>query len=152
MAAIARTLLQTQDVSRDLFLFDTFEGMTPPTATDVDYLGKRAAEVLLEDPGYRCADAPLEQVKEMLYASGYPQERFHFVRGRVEESIPASAPEKISLLRLDTDCTRRPSMNLFTFSRDWSAGACSSSMIMDTGKGRGRLAMSTSSRIAFRFF
>ncbi len=103
MAAIARTLLQMHDVSRDLFLFDTFEGMTPPAPTDVDYSGKHAAEVLLEDPGYRCADAPLEQVKEMLYASGYPQERFHFVRGRVEESIPAYAPEKISLLRLDTD-------------------------------------------------
>ena len=103
MAAIARTLLQMHDVSRDLYLFDTFEGMTPPTPTDVDYSGKQAAEVLLEDPGYRCADAPLEQVKEMLYASGYPQERFHFVKGRVEESVPASAPEKISLLRLDTD-------------------------------------------------
>src|SRR5260370_42690311 len=38
-----------------------------------------------------------------MYASGYPQERFHFVKGRVEESVPASAPEKISLLRLDTD-------------------------------------------------
>ena len=103
MAAIARTLLQMQDVTRDLYLFDTFEGMTPPSPKDVDYSGRQAAEVLLEDPGYRCADAPLEQVKEMLYASGYPNERFRFVKGRVEESIPASAPEKISLLRLDTD-------------------------------------------------
>jgi len=47
MAAIARTLLQMHDVSRDLYLFDTFEGMTPPTSTDVDYSGKQAAEVLL---------------------------------------------------------------------------------------------------------
>ena len=46
MAAIARTLLQLQDVSRELYLFDTFEGMTAPTAKDVDYTGKEASQVL----------------------------------------------------------------------------------------------------------
>jgi hypothetical protein len=103
MAAIARTLLQVQDVKRDLYLFDTFEGMPEPTAKDVDYSGKLATEVLREDAGSRCADAPMEQVKEVLYGTGYPKERVHFIRGRVEETIPASAPDAISLLRLDTD-------------------------------------------------
>ena len=103
MAAIARTLIQSQDVKRDLYLFDTFEGMSEPTTKDVDYSGKQAAEVLLKDAGSRCADAPLEQVKEVLYETGYPRERIHFIRGRVEETIPASAPKSISLLRLDTD-------------------------------------------------
>jgi O-methyltransferase len=103
MAAIARTLLQLQDVKRDLYLFDTFEGMPEPTMKDVDYSGKQAAEVLQEDVGSRCADAPLEQVKEVLRGTGYPKEKIHFVRGRVEETIPASAPVSIALLRLDTD-------------------------------------------------
>ena len=103
MAAIARTLLQMQDVSRDLYLFDTFEGMTEPTAKDVDYSGKQASEVLLEDSGFRCAGAPLERAKEVLYGTGYPMDRIHFVRGKVEETIPGSAPQSISLLRLDTD-------------------------------------------------
>lgn len=103
MAAIAKTLLQMQDVSRDLYLFDTFEGMPEPTAKDVDYAGKQASEVLKEDIGSRCTDAPLEQVKEVLYGTGYPRERIHFVRGRVEVTIPASAPDSIALLRLDTD-------------------------------------------------
>jgi O-methyltransferase len=103
MAAIARTLLQTQDVSRELYLFDTFEGMTEPTANDIDYTGKRASQVLVDCPGDRCIDAPLEQVKEVIYGTGYPRERIHFVRGRVEDTIPASAPDSISLLRLDTD-------------------------------------------------
>ena len=39
----------------------------------------------------------------MLYETGYPEEKIHFVQGRVEETIPASAPDSISLLRLDTD-------------------------------------------------
>jgi O-methyltransferase len=103
MAAIARTLLQSQDVTRDLYLFDTFEGMSEPTAKDVDYSGKHASEVLLENSDFKCADAPLEQVKELLFGTGYPRERIHFIRGRVEETIPASAPDSISLLRLDTD-------------------------------------------------
>jgi O-methyltransferase len=86
-----------------LYLFDTFEGMTPPTETDVDYTGKQASEILFEDDGFKCADAPLEQVKGVLYTTGYPREKIHFVQGRVEETIPACAPEVISLLRLDTD-------------------------------------------------
>jgi len=116
MAAVARTLLQMQDVSRDLYLFDTFEGMTEPTAKDVDYSGKPASEVLLENPGSRCADAPLDLVREVLYRTGYPGEKIHFVRGKVEETIPASAPESISLLRLDTDwyaSTRHELTHLF---------------------------------------
>lgn len=116
MAAIARTLLQLQDVRRDLYLFDTFEGMPEPTTKDIDYSGKHAAEVLKEDSGSRCADAPLERVKEVLYGTGYPRERIHFVRGKVEETIPASAPDSISLLRLDTDwytSTRHELVHLF---------------------------------------
>ena len=46
MAAVARTLLQLHDMSRDLFLFDTFEGMSEPTAQDLDYSGKQAADLL----------------------------------------------------------------------------------------------------------
>lgn len=103
MAAVAKTLLDLRDTSRDLYLFDTFEGMPRPTAKDVDYSGKQAAEVLLEDTGSKCVDAPLEQVKEILYGTGYPKEKIHFIQGRVEETIPASAPRAISLLRLDTD-------------------------------------------------
>jgi len=99
-----------------LYLFDTFEGMTEPTAKDVDYTGKKASQVMQDVPGDRCDDAPLEQVKEVLYGTGYPRERIYFVRGRVEETIPASAPDSISLLRLDTDwydSTRHELVHLF---------------------------------------
>ncbi len=103
MAAVARTLLQMQDVSRDLYLFDTFEGMSEPTASDLDYTGWQATEVMRENSGYKCADAPLELVMEVVLGTGYPKERIHFVQGRVEDTVPGSAPDAISLLRLDTD-------------------------------------------------
>lgn len=103
MAAIAKTLLHMRDVTRDLYLFDTFEGMSEPEANDLDCSGKSASEQLLENPEYRCDDAPLESVKSLLYGTGYPKERIHFIRGKVEETIPGSAPNSVSLLRLDTD-------------------------------------------------
>jgi O-methyltransferase len=103
MAAVAKTLLQMQDMRRDLNLFDTFEGMSEPTATDVDYSGRQASELLLENVGVRCVDAPIERVKSLLFETGYPKEKLNFVQGKVEDTIPGSAPESISLLRLDTD-------------------------------------------------
>ena len=35
--------------------------------------------------------------------TGYPEERVHFHPGKVEDTIPGRAPERIALLRLDTD-------------------------------------------------
>jgi len=115
MAAAARTLMQMGDVSRELYLFDTYEGMSDPTASDIDYSGKHAEEVMRIDPGYRC-NAPLEIVREVLYGTGYPKEKIHFVRGKVEDTVPGLAPEQIALLRLDTDwyeSTRHELVHLF---------------------------------------
>jgi hypothetical protein len=114
MAAVAHVLLQLNDVSRDLYLFDTFEGMTEPTARDVDYEGMQVAQVWEADVKY--VYAPLEAVQEVMYATGYPRERIHFVRGRVEDTLPKSAPESVAILRLDTDwyeSTRHELIHLF---------------------------------------
>jgi hypothetical protein len=91
------------NLGRDLYLFDTFEGMTEPSENDVDYFGKPASEVLSENSGYKCADAPLERVKDVLCGTGYTKEKTHFVCGKVEDTVPEFAPDTISLLRLDTD-------------------------------------------------
>jgi O-methyltransferase len=102
-AAIARTLVQLQDLDRDLYLFDTFEGMSTPTEKDKDYSGKQASDILRKYPAYHCSDAPLEAVKEVLYQTEYPKDKIHFIQGKVESTVPARAPDSISLLRLDTD-------------------------------------------------
>jgi len=103
MAAVARTLVSLRDTSRDLYLFDTFAGMSAPTMHDVEYSGKQASQLLHDDARMRCDDAPLEAVRELLYATGYPREKLHFIKGKVEDTIPGTAPAAISLLRLDTD-------------------------------------------------
>jgi hypothetical protein len=105
-----------KDLGRDLYLFDSFEGMPEPSVNDVDYSGKRATEVPSEDCGYKCADAPLEPVKDVLYGTGDAKDKIRFVRGKVEGTEPEFAPDTISLLWLDTDLyvsTKRESVHLY---------------------------------------
>jgi len=107
MMAAALALLQCGATDRDLFLFDTFEGMTKPSALDISYSNDSApvefARLKKTDDRAAWCDASLEDVRNNLLATGYNSERLHFVKGKVEETIPDSAPEKIALLRLDTD-------------------------------------------------
>jgi O-methyltransferase len=42
-------------------------------------------------------------VRRRIEPLGYPAARLHFVKGMVEDTIPKVAPEKIAILRLDTD-------------------------------------------------
>ena len=99
MQAAARTLLSVGDTSRELYLFDTFDGMPPPSDRDVRRSDERtAAELLAEEEREQSivwAVASLEDVREGFGQIPYPSERVHFVQGRVEETIPAAAPERI---------------------------------------------------------
>jgi hypothetical protein len=107
MQAAARTLLSVGDTSRDLYLFDTFEGMPPPGERDIRRSDERSAEELMAEEARErslvWAVATLEDVQDGFAQIPYPSERIHFVKGRVEDTIPSQAPERISILRLDTD-------------------------------------------------
>ncbi|HUL74541.1 MAG TPA: TylF/MycF/NovP-related O-methyltransferase [Vicinamibacterales bacterium] len=107
MMAVARTLLELGDTSRDLYLLDTFEGMSAPTDRDVDLSGRQADQLLApstrtDATSYWCY-ASLEDVQRSLATVGYPEARVHYVRGKVEDTVPGQAPGEIALLRLDTD-------------------------------------------------
>jgi len=99
MMAVALTLEKLQDRSRDLLLFDTFEGMSPPGSNDVDLRGTHAD--LAAPTGSFSASA--EQVAANLASTGYPMQRVHLIKGKVEDTIPSRAADEIALLRLDTD-------------------------------------------------
>jgi hypothetical protein len=107
MMAAARTLLECGDVSRHLYLFDTFEGMSAPGARDVGVDGQAASELLRSqdrnDPGSAWCYASVEDVQSAMARSGYDAARVHFLKGKVEDTIPAQAPAHIAILRLDTD-------------------------------------------------
>jgi O-methyltransferase len=107
MMAAALTLLECGDTSRRLHLFDTFEGMPAPTDADVSHTGRAARDMMAALPrkdGHSVwCFASLEDVQQNLASTAYPEQRLHFVQGKVEDTIPVRAPEKLALLRLDTD-------------------------------------------------
>jgi Macrocin-O-methyltransferase (TylF) len=91
---------------RNLWLFDTFEGMPPPTGADVDLIGKKADYLMStqdREANSIWASCALDDVKRNVESTGYPKELIRYVKGRVENTIPELAPERIALLRLDTD-------------------------------------------------
>lgn len=104
--------LQQLGAERDLYLYDTFEGMTEPTEHDTSTFDGAALDQWTEATGAGRRpwpevfgpDAFGEQaVRDTLLETGYPAERLHVVRGPVEQTIPGHAPERLALLRLDTD-------------------------------------------------
>jgi O-methyltransferase len=106
MMAAALSLQAEQDLSRILYLFDTFTGMPPPSGIDRTLaLGQSASSLLAEADGSSLiwACASIDDVRANLTATDYPAERVKFIEGRVEFTIPNEAPEKIAILRLDTD-------------------------------------------------
>jgi hypothetical protein len=106
MHAAARTLDMLGDHSRDLYLYDTFEGMTEPEDVDVRVDGETAAERLARFNRVGSAIwayASLEDVQAGFEQVPYPTERVHFVKGPVEETVPGVLPDEIAILRLDTD-------------------------------------------------
>jgi O-methyltransferase len=110
MMAVALALMARNDVSRSLYLFDTFEGMSEPSDVDLTREGIHARPLLKAQAkgsgpyasGIWCY-ASLDDVKANLHSTGYPAEKIHFVKGKVEETIPNILPGTLSLLRLDTD-------------------------------------------------
>jgi O-methyltransferase len=105
MQATARTLIESGDTSRHLYLFDTFEGMPPPTEEDRRHDGQSAAELLAANDRSSgvWAVASLEDVQDGMSHVPYPDDQVHYVAGLVEDTVPDKAPEQISVLRLDTD-------------------------------------------------
>jgi O-methyltransferase len=105
MHAVARTLDQLGDHSRELYLYDTFEGMTEPTPEDRRYDGEAASRLLAaaDKKSWVWAEASLEDVQAGFETVPYPSERLHFVKGPIEDTVPAEMPDEIAILRLDTD-------------------------------------------------
>jgi hypothetical protein len=113
--SIMAMIFALQDLGRDdrdIHLYDTFEGMTPPTEHDTSPVDRSAKEWWAEVEGTEHRAFPHffdpdvfneDMVRRNVLGTGYPAERIHFVRGRVEDTLPEQAPGQIALLRLDTD-------------------------------------------------
>lgn len=119
--AVAKTLLALKSYDKKLYLFDTFEGMSKPTEFDVSYSDRHIAvkefeNLKINDSSSNWSRIELDEVMSNVFSTGYNKEKFHFIKGKVEDTIPKFSPEKISILRLDTDwyeSTRHELIHLF---------------------------------------
>jgi hypothetical protein len=110
--AMILTLQSLGVEDRDLHLYDTFAGMTAPTEHDISPFDPPALETWSESESSRRVAWPElfdthvfneQQVRETLLTTGYPAEHIHLTRGDVMQTLPAAAPDRLALLRLDTD-------------------------------------------------
>ncbi|MCC7301946.1 MAG: class I SAM-dependent methyltransferase [Bacteroidia bacterium] len=105
---MALSLLKNNKTDREIWMYDTFEGMSAPGEMDVDFRGDSASDLLSTQPKgmeYKnvwCV-SPLEEVQANMNETGYPKDKMKFIRGKVEDTIPGTLPGQIALLRLDTD-------------------------------------------------
>ena len=103
--AIAVTLMDLGTSDRHLWLYDTFEGMPAPTEHDIGRFDTPAMKLYKkrhnQEGGW--IRFSVEDVKANVLSTGYPEAQFQFIQGKVEESLLKSVPQRIALLRLDTD-------------------------------------------------
>lgn len=97
---------------REIYLYDTFDGMTPPGENDPEK-ATELFEQISTGEYHRSYDewhnenkwawCPREAVEQNLAMTGYPKDQLVFVQGDVVKMLDYIAPEKIAILRLDTD-------------------------------------------------
>lgn len=95
-------MMRADRVRKRLFyLYDTFAGMTPPSAVDLDYNGYPAEQLMAASEAVRCASSLPEVQRHVSAHGGVEPARVHYVVGDVLRTTVY--PEAIAVLRLDTD-------------------------------------------------
>lgn len=104
---IAHTLKKLDSSNRTVYLYDTFEGMSEPTKADQSLYNEVDTRNTWEESEKKSHNewcyASLEDVRENMISTDYPLNKIIFIQGKVEETLPKTSPQQISLLRLDTD-------------------------------------------------
>ena len=87
-----------------VWLYDTFNGMTSPNELDIT-IHKESAIELFKTDEFNNISISLDYVKDILSQTKFPIENIIYVIGDVEETLnkKENIPDKIALLRLDTD-------------------------------------------------
>ncbi len=107
MMAVAETLQYFKSNKRSLYLYDTYEGMSEPTEHDKTFKGDDAKQLMETDSDKEknlvWAYSALDTVKKGMQSTAYPTDKINYIKGKVEDTIPANIPSQIAILRLDTD-------------------------------------------------
>lgn len=101
------TLKRLSVTSRDVYLYDTFEGMPCPGEDDKrcdgEALSVGFAERQVDEDSSTWCRAEYGEVHKNVNSCEYPEQRIQYIKGKVEQTMPGTLPDQISVLRLDTD-------------------------------------------------
>jgi hypothetical protein len=109
--------LMKNNAVRDIYLYDTFSGLVEPSKFDYTCRSAVLASMnndevynfwknnIIDEKTNRWCYTPLETVQHRLNSTGYSQSNLHYIVGDVMETLKdkTKIPEKIAILRLDTD-------------------------------------------------
>ncbi len=130
-SAMAMTFtLADLGATRQVWLYDTFAGMTQPTSLDVEATsGDPAARILSQTEKTEGRNAwciaSLADVQANMDPPAYSQDRIRFRAGDVAETLTEDLPSTIALLRLDTDWYESTKVELeILYPRLASGGVC----------------------------
>jgi hypothetical protein len=105
---VAADVFRRRAATREVWLYDTYAGMTQPSGDDVDFAGRRAKDEFerqqREQHNEWCF-ASIEDVRGNFGRLGLLSEAVRFVKGDVLQTLhqEEQLPSAISVLRLDTD-------------------------------------------------
>ena len=88
--------------NRDFYLYDTYDGFTEPKS-EKDLLADKIKYKNLTNNGLKWHKIDLETVKNNISKCNYDSNKINYVKGDVLETLNHIYPNKISILRLDTD-------------------------------------------------
>jgi len=100
---ILKKLIEKNNLEKNIYAYDTFEGMTSPTSHDIKIDGTVATKKFLKKKNW--SSCSLENVKKNFTEMDLSLNNVKFIKGKVEDTLKISTnlPNKISILRLDTD-------------------------------------------------
>ena len=105
--------LQRNNALKHIYLYDTFEGMTDATQNDtIIATGEHYNNAVVNSVSLACI-ASLEDVKQNISTTNYDETYIHYVKGNILNN--QIFPDKISILRLDTDFYDSTKHELETF-------------------------------------
>ena len=106
---MSKELIEQNDLNRKIWLYDTFDGMTQPTDADIEAETGIKGKALLSNVEKTTeklnmwAYSPIEEVRKNMKETNYPVDNIKYIKGKVEDTLKSNIPNKIALLRLDTD-------------------------------------------------
>jgi O-methyltransferase len=96
---------------RTFHLYDTFSGMTPPTDLDIDLNGYSANQLMQQNSNVKCISS-LEEVQKNISNNTNVKDIEYHVGDILQNTV---YPEKIAILRLDTDWYESTAFELANF-------------------------------------